>query len=102
MAWEQRQRGGSYYTRSKRVNGGVVREYVGGGVIGRLAAAEDAIRRAERLASVEAVRSARARVEALDARCDRMHAAVEALAHDRLRAAGYHRPHRGEWRRRRG
>ena len=46
--WERRERGGLYYTRSRKVNGQVVREYVGGGVLGQLAAFMDADERRRR------------------------------------------------------
>jgi len=36
------QRGTRYYTRSKKIGGGVVREYMGGGVLGALPAKMDA------------------------------------------------------------
>ena len=43
--WERRERGSLYYTRSRKVNGDVVRQYVGGGVLGQLAAMEDESKR---------------------------------------------------------
>ena len=48
MGWEMRGPNGPYYTRSTRVNGRVVRSYVGGGPAGIRAAQADAKRRAER------------------------------------------------------
>ncbi len=41
MGWNR----AKYYTRSRKVNGKVVREYVGVGLLGRLAAEEDAAKR---------------------------------------------------------
>ncbi len=101
MGWETRRGGGRYYTRSRRRSGRVVREYVGAGLIGELAAAADAeARQAERQRrAVEAAeRDQVATVAALTADLCRL---VDAQAAAALMLAGYHQHHRGEWRQRR-
>ena len=100
MGWEQRKRGGWYYTRSRKVGGRVIREYVGGGLWGQLAAEEDVARRAEQLTEADAWRAERERLEAVDADVDDLFETVEALVRVALMSTGYFRYHRGEWRRR--
>jgi hypothetical protein len=101
MAWEKRERGGLYYTRSRKVDGRIVREYVGAGVMGELAArmdAEDSQRREEvKLAWTEE----RERLEELAGLVDELCEDVETIARSALLEAGFRRHKRGEWRRRR-
>jgi hypothetical protein len=94
MGWEK----GRYYTRSRKVNGRVVREYVGTGDVAEQAAMIDAIARQGR----EARRAARAELTALDAPLDDLAEQTDLLARAALAAAGYRQHHRGEWRKRRG
>lgn len=106
MAWESRSRGGRYYTRSRRIGGRVVREYVGRGLLGELAEREDRAEREAR-AQATAVRQQQRRRQQEEDRAlrelvigiDRQAATLTAIT---LAAAGYHRPKRGVWRRRRG
>jgi hypothetical protein len=102
MGWEMRGSNGPYYTRSTRVNGRVVREYVGRGPGADLAARRDAERRAERRAETERWEAERARVEAADEAVVGWCNLAQALLGSALDAAGYHRHDRGQWRRRRG
>ena len=100
MAWETRKGRGSYYTRSRRVNGRVVREYVGTGEAGELAAHLDAEARAKREAEREALRTEQSRARRVsDALAGLEALAREAIA-DTLHAEGFHQ-HKGQWRRKR-
>ena len=101
MGWETRKRGGRYYTRSRRVGGRVVREYVGGGVIGELAADVDALERAERTAHDEEFRQQQSENRELDEMIDGFSSGIDVIVATTLESAGYHRHKRGEWRRRR-
>ena len=102
MAWEAR---GSrrYYTRSKRVNGRVVREYVGaaGAPVAELAAAADALRRADRRAASEARRAEQASWQAALAPLMELSRVADLMARAALLAAGYHRHSRSSWRKKR-
>src|SRR3712207_3045580 len=79
MGWEKRDRGGLYYTRSKKVGGRVVREYVGGGILGHLAALQDAQERRRREKEVALWKEERDRLEALTAPVDELCEVTEIL-----------------------
>ena len=100
MGWERRTRGGLYYTRSKKILGRVVREYVGTGLLGQSAALFDAERRACLKAQAESSRAERAYLEAADGTLHKLCEASAAMARGSLILAGYYRHHRGEWRKR--
>ncbi len=102
MGWEPRERGGLYYTRSRKVDGRVVREYVGTGPMAELAAEADARERRRREEEAEAWREERERMEALEAPIEELCEAAEVIARAALIASGYRQHHRGEWRKRRG
>ena len=100
VAWERRERGERYYTRSRKVGGRVVREYVGGGLVGELAARTDAEVRERRDAEAADGRAEIQRLEGLVAPVADLYEVAEILARAHLIAAGCHR-HKSEWRRRR-
>ncbi len=101
MAWETRQRGGSYYTRSVRQGGQVRREYIGTGETAALIAACDERDRQARTMARASERAERERIGRADTALADLDALTDALARLALVAAGYHRHHRGEWRKRR-
>ncbi len=98
MAWETRERGGLYYTRSRREGGRVVREYVGGGLAGLLASEADRIERERREVQNCRHRQELERLRRLCAPVDVLSEVAEVLTRAEFIAAGYHR-HKGEWRR---
>jgi hypothetical protein len=100
--WESRERGGLYYTRSRKEGGRVVREYVGGGVLGEIAALEDEYERRRREEEAAFWKEERESLEELAAPVDELCEAAEILARAVLLAAGYRRHNRGEWRKRLG
>ena len=101
MAWEKRKRGGAYYTRSRKVDGRMVREYVGAGIRGEIAARMDAKERQRREEEAAAWREEQERLEELAGLVDELCEAVETVARATLLAAGFRQHKRGEWRGRR-
>jgi len=99
--WERRERGGSYYTRTRKVGGKVEREYIGGGILGELAAQMDALERQQRDEEAALWREEREQLAVLMAPVDELCEAAEVLARAALMSAGYRRHKRGEWRKRR-
>ena len=96
MGWEK----GRYYTRSRKVNGRVIREYIGGGTIGALAAQLDATKREQRKHERGLWRAEMKEIEAFDEAVAKVCQMADIIARAAMLAAGFHR-HRGEWRRRR-
>ena len=99
--WERRERGGLYYTRSKKVDGEVVREYIGSGILGQFAAMEDERQREEKRKKAAFEREERERLEKALAPVEELDEVAEVLARATLLAGGYHRHKRGEWRKKR-
>jgi hypothetical protein len=98
MGWDK----GRYYTRSKKVNGRVRREYIGTGQTAAVIAHIDAHERKERQIRRAILKEEQALLDGLDADLrafiDLTDLAVQAV----LMAAGFHQHHRGEWRKQRG
>lgn len=99
MGWDK---DGRYYTRSRREDGRVVREYIGGGRVGELVAQLDAIERDKRETDRECAKIERERMAARDVSMAELNELADLVARAALSAAGYTQHHRGEWRKRRG
>ena len=99
MAWEIRPSGHQYYTRSRKVNGKVVREYVGTGLVGQMAADADELYRQEKQAQTDARKAEQTHWEAAVNPLRRLCRESQRLIQAALLGAGYHQHARGEWRR---
>ncbi len=97
MGWETRERGGTYYTRSRRENGRVLREYVGAGLIGELSAEADRIDRERREVEKLKEKQDLERLVTLAAPVIELSEVAQILTRAHLIAGGCHR-HKGEWR----
>jgi hypothetical protein len=97
MAWETRERGGRYYTRSRREDGRTVREYVGAGAVGELAALHDAQERRRRKEVDERGRAMLDQLRPLVALVGELDEAADTMLRAYLVAGGY-RKCKGEWR----
>lgn len=102
MGWESRGGGGRYYTRSRRVAGRVVREYVGSGPGAELEAIQDELARRDRKAAREKWQAIVEQVDLADRELARYSRETDRLMRAALLAAGYHQHDRGTWRRRNG
>ncbi len=96
MGWDK----GKYYTRSRRVHGRVVREYIGAGEAGEAAEALDELEREERQCHRERLKAEQAEIATFDDSICTICQLADTVAKAAMVAAGF-RPHRGEWRRKR-
>ena len=100
MAWEKRfnQR---YYFRARRQGGKITKQYFGRGAQAIAAAEEDAARRAERAAVRQAEQERRQAALAVADQVAALGAEVDSLLEAALLTAGYWRPQRKAWRKKR-
>jgi hypothetical protein len=97
MGWDK----GRYYTRSSKVDGRVVREYLGCGRLAELAAEIDADMRELRQWERSELREKKNRIDAFEAELRNLDETAELVARAALQATGYHQHKRGEWRKKR-
>ena len=102
MAWETRTSGGSYYTRSHRRNGRIIREYIGGGVIGQMAAEKDTRQRAERRQRAAAREAQRQQLKELETQITMFGEMCDLFTMANLLPEGHYRDNKnGAWRKKR-
>jgi len=96
MGWER-----GYYYRVRKVNGRVVREYLGTGEVATLVAQMDALEREQRRLEALEKRQEIDELKALDAELKIVNERVDLAARAALLAACFHLHKLGEWRKRR-
>ncbi len=101
MAWEKRKRGGLYYTRSKRVNGRVEREYIGTGRVAEIHAEIDRMEKERKDEERRQIREMIERLRRMESSILEIVRPVEILVRSAFHMAGFHQHKRGEWRKKR-
>ncbi len=102
MVWETRAgSSGRYYYRARKVNGRVVKEYVGTGDLADALAGLDALDRQSAALRAEEQHQEWERRAALDTTVDKFSRVVDGIVVAALEQAGYHQHARGAWRRKR-
>ncbi len=96
MGWEYRAGGGPYYIRRTKQNRQVVRTYFGKGSEAERAAAEDALKQAEK----NARKAELEQLKALDMQVVELNTVIDTLVKASLLLAGYYQHHR-QWRKKR-
>lgn len=102
MGWETRRNGRRYYYQASRVDGRVVKRYVGTGELAGLLGDYDQLAAQRRQLAAEADRADRADLDALQQEVADACDLVDQLTRAVLGMAGFHQHDRGEWRKRRG
>ena len=97
MGWEQGPRGRPFYTRTMRLGGRRVRQYLGSGPQAQAEAEADALRRAQRQAQAAARRRERDRLAEADGLDLQLFDEAGLVASAVLAASGFHK-HGGQWR----
>jgi hypothetical protein len=97
MAWETRGNN-AYYYRKKKVNGKVVSEYVGKGLVAQEIASMDSAERQERNIKLDAIKKEKNELELLNSRTTQSISATKRMVESFLILAGFHK-HKGQWRR---
>jgi hypothetical protein len=97
MGWEER-RGRPYYYRSRRLGDRVRKVYIGGGVLGEIAALEDEYRCRRREEEAAYWEEEKERLKQNAAFLQELEEAAKILATAHLLVAGCHK-YKGEWRR---